>query len=100
MGARCLPSRKPIRWQGWLADMHKALLASLLTWALALAGCSGGSDGHGVEPVTCADGTMLTAEQIEAHPAHHADGFDPMSLCPVAPKVTLSGLPATIQVFN
>ncbi|MEK6975139.1 MAG: hypothetical protein AABY18_02205 [Candidatus Thermoplasmatota archaeon] len=80
--------------------MHKALLGAMLAWALALAGCSGGNDSHGSADVTCPNGTVLTAEEIEAHADHHADGFDAASLCPVAPKVVLSGLPATIPVYR
>jgi plastocyanin len=81
--------------------MHKALLGVLLAWSLALAGCSGGSDGHDVVDVTCPDGTVLTADEIEADEHHHEAGFNATKdLCPVAPKVTLSGLPDTIQVYD
>jgi plastocyanin len=80
--------------------MHKALLATLLAFAVALAGCSGGGGGHKADQVTCPDGTVLTAEQIEADERHHEAGFNATMLCPAAPKVTLSGLPATIQVYD
>lgn len=80
--------------------MHKALLGALLAWSLALAGCSGGSGGHGAEDVTCPDGTVVTAQQIEADEGHHDAGFNATSLCPVPPKVVLSGLPKTIQVYD
>lgn len=80
--------------------MHKALLGALLAWSLALAGCSGGGGSHDAADVTCPDGTILTAEQIEAHAGHHEDGFNATTLCPEPPQVTLSGLPATIQVYD
>lgn len=81
--------------------MHKALLGVLLAWSLALAGCSGGSDSHDVVDVTCPDGTVLTADEIEADEHHHDAGFNATeALCPVPPMVTLSGLPATIQVYD
>jgi hypothetical protein len=79
--------------------MQKVLLVSVV-WALALAGCSGGDGDHKVADVTCPDGTVVTSEQIEAGEGHHEAGFDPMTLCPVPPSVTLSGLPATIQVYR
>lgn len=81
--------------------MQKALLATLVMAALALAGCSGGGEkDKDLADVTCPDGTVVTSEQIEAVPDHHEDGFDPASLCPVPPKVTLSGVPATVQVYS
>ena len=81
--------------------MNKALLGVLLAWALALAGCSGGSDGHDTVDITCPDGTVLTAEDIEADEHHHDAGFNAtQTMCPVPPKVILSGLPATIQVYD
>ena len=81
--------------------MHKALLGVLLAWSLALAGCSGGSEDHDTVDVTCPDGTVLTAGDIEADERHHDAGFNAtQAMCPVPPMVTLSGLPATIQVYD
>ena len=80
--------------------MHKALLGALLAWSLAVAGCSGGSGGHDVEDVTCPDGSILTSKQNEDSEHHHDAGYNATSLCPVAPKVVLSGLPTTIQVYD
>lgn len=81
--------------------MRAGLVAALLMTALAVAGCSGSKDdGKDFADVTCADGTIVTSEQIEATEGHHDAGFDPMSLCPVPPKVTLTGLPASVQVYK
>lgn len=84
---------------GWVVAVHSALLAALSLSLLALAGCSG-DDHTALDDVTCPDGTVLTGKQIEEHADHHADGFDPATLCPVPPKVTLTGLPATVQVYR
>jgi plastocyanin len=78
--------------------MQKALLSSVVLVALALAGC--GEDHDSVQPVTCPDGTVLSGEDIEGHPDHHSEGFDPAKGCPVKPSVTLSGVPATLQAFK
>lgn len=92
--------------------MHKALLSATVVLALALAGCSGGDDEPTYEAVTCPDGTVLTPEQVkaamEAHEAsgetmghdHGGHGSDANALCPVAPSVSLTGLPASLQAFK
>src|SRR5436853_362063 len=80
--------------------MHKGLLAVLLLSALALAGCSGSKGDADIPDFTCPDGTILTTEQIEANEHHHDAGFNVTSMCPVAPKVTLSGLPASVMVYR
>ena len=80
--------------------MQSVLAATLLVAALALAGCSGGKEGPRFEDVTCPDGTILTSKDIEANESSGEDGFDPTSLCPVAPKVLLTGLPATLGAYR
>lgn len=85
--------------------MRKALLSASLLLALALAGCQDKGAGHAAEPVTCPDGTVLSAEDIENLTAeqgtdHHAGGFDATALCPVEPSVTLEGIPASLQAFT
>ena len=77
--------------------MHKALLA-LAVLSVSLAGC-GDKGEKAPDPVTCPDGTILTSEQIEAFPDHHDAGFNATSHCPVAPSVTFTGLPASLQSF-
>lgn len=78
--------------------MHKALLSVSVLALLALAGC--GEKHEDIEPVTCPDGTVLAAEQIEADEHHHDAGFDAMGACPVAPSVRLEGVPATLGAFK
>jgi plastocyanin len=92
--------------------MHKALLSATVLLALALAGCSGGDDEPTYQAVTCPDGTVLTPEQVKAametHESsgettghdHGGHGADATSLCPVAPSVSLTGLPAALQAFK
>ncbi|MEA3136783.1 MAG: hypothetical protein QOJ26_1330 [Thermoplasmata archaeon] len=79
--------------------MSKALLAIVALTALAFAGCSGDGD-HELEPVTCPDGTVLTAEDLEAFPDHHEAGFNATAHCPVKPSVSLLGVPASIGSFK
>ncbi|HJQ93628.1 MAG TPA: hypothetical protein VJ874_05015 [Candidatus Thermoplasmatota archaeon] len=78
--------------------MRKALLPLAAMVALALAGC--GEDHPEVEPVACPDGTTLGAEEIESHHEHHAEGFNATGLCPVAPSVTLVGVPASLRSYQ
>jgi plastocyanin len=78
--------------------MQKAFLSSVVLVALALAGC--GEEHDAVQPVTCPDGTVLSVEDIEGNPDHHAEGFDPAKGCPVKPSVTLVGVPATLPAFK
>ena len=80
--------------------MQKGLLAALLMTALALAGCSGGKGHTEVPGVTCPDGTIVAVEQVEADERHHEDGFNATVLCPTPPKVSLTGLPATVQAYT
>lgn len=78
--------------------MHK-LLPLLLLGSLALSGCSGGGDHKGLEPFTCADGTVLSSADQEAVADHHDADFDPADACPIPPSVTLTGLPAELGAF-
>lgn len=78
--------------------MRKALPVILLL-ALAVAGCSGKKEAA-IQPVTCPDGTVLSAEQIEAMPGHHEAGFNATAHCPVKPSVTLEGIPASLGAFR
>ena len=80
--------------------MHKAFLALLLLGALAISGCNGDKKEADLEDVTCPDGTVVTSDQLEATDGHHEEGFDPMSLCPVPPKVTLTGVPTSVQAYG
>lgn len=81
--------------------MHQAFLAVLALAALALSGCSGGDGGHtSLTDFTCPDGSIVTAAQQEADEAHHADTFDPLTLCPIPPQVLLQGLPATLGAYR
>lgn len=80
--------------------MQVPALVALTLATMALAGCSG-DDGHGgISDVTCPDGTVVTGAQIEADEHHHEDGFDVKSLCPVAPAVSFTGLPPSLQVYS
>jgi hypothetical protein len=78
--------------------MRNAMLAWAVLAALALAGC--GDKHDAVQPVTCPDGTVLSPEDIEALPDHHGEAFNATDHCPVAPSVSLSGVPATLRVFQ
>lgn len=78
--------------------MQKALPTVAVLAMLALAGC--GDKHDAAEPVACPDGTMLTAEQVEALEGHHDAGFNATAACPVPPKVLLSGVPASLQAFK
>jgi plastocyanin len=80
--------------------MRKALLPLVLLLALAFAGCSGKDKEADVQPVTCPDGTVLSAEQIEAIPDHHEAGFNATAHCPVKPSVTLAGIPRSLGAFR
>lgn len=80
--------------------MQQALLAAVALATLALAGCSGGGDHSGAQDFTCADGSVVPAATIEAADDHHDAAFDPATLCPVPPQVTLTGLPASLQVYG
>lgn len=93
--------------------MRKAVTTTGLLLALALAGCSGGDGGAKFEAVTCPDGTVLSAEEVElameGRPAV-AQGGEPgdgnrtegvaAQVCPVLPSVTLEGVPAALQAFK
>lgn len=79
--------------------MQQVLVALLASATLAIAGCSGGDTHDEVADVTCPDGSVLTAEQIEADERHHEAGFNATDLCPIPPAVRLSGLPASVQVY-
>ena len=85
--------------------MLKAFAPIALVLALALAGCSDDEDGHALDPVTCPDGTVLSADEVEqmsdamGHD-HHAGGFNATALCPVPPSVTLEGIPPSLQAFK
>jgi hypothetical protein len=78
--------------------MSKALLAIVAITALAFAGC--GEKEHELEPVTCPDGTVLSAEDLEAFPDHHEAGFNGTAHCPVKPSVSLLGVPASLGAFK
>lgn len=79
--------------------MHQVLVALLAAATLAIAGCSGG-DGHAkAAEVTCPDGTVLTAEQVEADARHHEAAFNATELCPIPPEVRIFGVPASVQVY-
>ena len=78
--------------------MRKALLSLAVVAVLALAGC--GEKHEAVEPVTCPDGTVLGAEQIEAMPEHHHGSFNATAGCPVAPSVRLEGVPASLASYR
>lgn len=78
--------------------MRKALLSLAVVAVLALAGC--GEKHDEVEPVVCPDGTTLAAEDIEAMPEHHHGGFNATGHCPVAPSVSLIGVPASLQSYK
>jgi plastocyanin len=80
--------------------MRQALLAAALLFAFALAGCSGKDKDAEVQPVTCPDGTVLTAQQIEAIPEHNEAGFNATAHCPVKPSVHLAGIPANLGAFR
>lgn len=80
--------------------MRQALLLAALLTALALAGCSGKDKDADLQPVTCPDGTVLTAEQLEAMPEHHEAGFNATAHCPVKPSVSLQGIPASLGAFR
>ena len=78
--------------------MRKALLSLVILAALALAGCGEKEDAP--EPVTCPDGTVLAAEDIEAIADHHHEGFNATAHCPVAPSVRLEGVPASLPSYQ
>lgn len=78
----------------------KAILSMAVLAVLATAGCFGGDDEHKVDPVTCPDGTTLGADQIEAVDGHHHATFNATDHCPVAPSVSLEGIPASLQAFK
>jgi plastocyanin len=78
--------------------MHKALLSLAVLASLAFAGC--GEKHDSVDPVTCPDGTVLAAEDIEAVDGHHGDGFNATSHCPEPPSVRLEGVPASLGAFK
>lgn len=79
--------------------MQQALLSVVALVTLALAGCSG-SDHSPLDDVACPDGTVVPGKDLEAIDAHHEDDFDATSACPEPPSVTLTGLPATLQVYG
>ncbi|HLF16118.1 MAG TPA: hypothetical protein VI796_01630, partial [Candidatus Thermoplasmatota archaeon] len=76
--------------------MRKAV-ALLSVAAFLLAGCSSGGGHDETEPFTCPDGTPLDVEEL---PDHHDEGFDPADHCPVAPSVSLDGVPATLGAYR
>lgn len=78
--------------------MRKAMLSLAVLFALALAGC--GEKHDEVEPVTCPDGTVLAAQDIETMPDHHHGGFNATAGCPVAPSVRLEGVPASLPSYQ
>ncbi len=78
--------------------MRNVLLTVAMLAVLALAGC--GDKHDGVDPVTCPDGTLLTAEDLEALDGHHDAGFNGTNSCPVPPKVLLVGVPASLSAFK
>lgn len=80
--------------------MQQAFLSMLALVTLALAGCSGGSDHQGLDDVACPDGTLVKGSDLEDLDGHHDADFDATEACPTPPQVTLSGLPATLQVYG
>ena len=97
---RNAPNRKPINKDGWPFPMRKALWAIAVLGMLAMSGCSGSKKDTAVKPVTCPDGTVLTAEQVKALPGYGTAGFNATKACPVKPHVELVGIPPSIQAFK
>ncbi len=80
--------------------MHFAFVATLALASLAVSGCSGDGGHASRTDFTCPDGSIITAARQETDSTHHEAAFDPATLCPIAPRVLLQGLPATLGAYR